>query len=45
LILPFVLSVLIRRCRPPFVPTLGDVTGLVIYFSVGFIVLRGTVTV
>jgi magnesium transporter len=26
----------------PFVATLVDVTGLVIYFSVGFVVLRGT---
>jgi magnesium transporter len=26
----------------PFVATLVDVTGLVIYFSVAFIVLRGT---
>jgi magnesium transporter len=25
----------------PFVATLVDVTGLIIYFSVGFIVLRG----
>ena len=27
----------------PFVATLVDVTGLVIYFSVGIVVLRGTV--
>jgi len=27
----------------PFVATLVDVTGLVIYFSVGLLVLRGTV--
>ena len=26
----------------PFVATLVDVTGLVIYFSVGLVVLRGT---
>jgi len=26
----------------PFVATLVDVTGLVIYFSVAFVVLRGT---
>ena len=26
----------------PFVATLVDVTGLVIYFSIGFVVLRGT---
>jgi len=44
-ILPFVL----RRfgadpatSSAPFVATLVDVTGLVIYFSVGFVVLRGT---
>jgi len=44
-ILPFVL----RRAgfdpatsSAPFVATLVDVTGLVIYFSVGFVVLRGT---
>ena len=43
LMLPFVLSVLIRRCLHPSVPTLVDVTGLVIYFCVGFIVVRGMV--
>jgi magnesium transporter len=44
-ILPFIL----RRfgfdpatSSAPFVATLVDVTGLVIYFSVGLVVLRGT---
>jgi magnesium transporter len=44
-VLPFVL----RRCgfdpatsSAPFVATLVDVTGLIIYFSVGLVVLRGT---
>ena len=43
--LPF----LLRRLRfdpasasAPFVATLVDVTGLIIYFSVAFLVLRGT---
>ena len=46
-ILPFILRRLrIRSVRPqpsaPFVATLVDVTGLIIYFTVGLIVLRGT---
>ena len=43
--LPF----LLRRCKidpatssAPFVATLVDVTGLVIYFTIAFRVLRGT---
>jgi magnesium transporter len=43
--LPFVL----RRCgldpatsSAPFVATLVDVTGLIIYFSIAMLVLRGT---
>ena len=44
-ILPFVLRRLgfdPATSSAPFVATLVDVTGLVIYFSVGFVVLRGT---
>jgi magnesium transporter len=44
-ILPFVLRRLgfdPATSSAPFVATLVDVTGLVIYFSVGFLVLRGT---
>jgi magnesium transporter len=44
-ILPFLLRRLgfdPATSSAPFVATLVDVTGLVIYFSVGFIVLRGT---
>jgi magnesium transporter len=44
-ILPFVLRRLgfdPAASSAPFVATLVDVTGLVIYFSVGFLVLRGT---
>ena len=43
--LPFVLRRLgfdPATSSAPFVATLVDVTGLVIYFSVGFVVLRGT---
>jgi magnesium transporter len=43
------LPLILRRLRfdpatssAPFVATLVDVTGLVIYFSVGLVVLRGT---
>jgi len=43
--LPFIL----RRCglnpasaSAPFVATLVDVTGLIIYFTVAFLILRGT---
>jgi magnesium transporter len=45
-ILPFLLRRLgfdPATSSAPFVATLVDVTGLVIYFSVGFVVLRGTV--
>ena len=44
-ILPFILRRLgfdPATSSAPFVATLVDVTGLVIYFSVGFVVLRGT---
>jgi len=44
-ILPFILRRLgfdPATSSAPFVATLVDVTGLVIYFSVGFLVLRGT---
>ena len=44
-ILPFVLRSLgfdPAASSAPFVATLVDVTGLVIYFSVGFVILRGT---
>jgi len=44
-ILPFVLRRLgfdPATSSAPFVATLVDVTGLIIYFSVGFVVLRGT---
>ena len=44
-VLPFVLRRLgfdPATSSAPFVATLVDVTGLVIYFSVGFVVLRGT---
>jgi magnesium transporter len=44
-ILPFVLRRLgfdPTTSSAPFVATLVDVTGLVIYLSVGFVVLRGT---
>jgi magnesium transporter len=44
-LLPFVLRRLgfdPATSSAPFVATLVDVTGLVIYFSVGFVVLRGT---
>ena len=44
-ILPFVLRRLgfdPATSSAPFVTTLVDVTGLVIYFSVGVVVLRGT---
>jgi magnesium transporter len=44
-VLPFVLRRLgfdPAASSAPFVATLVDVTGLVIYFSVGFLVLRGT---
>jgi magnesium transporter len=45
-ILPFLLRRLgfdPATSSAPFVATLVDVTGLVIYFSVGLVVLRGTV--
>ena len=45
-LLPFVLRRLgfdPATSSAPFVATLVDVTGLVIYFTVGIIVLRGTV--
>jgi magnesium transporter len=44
-VLPFILRRLgfdPATSSAPFVATLVDVTGLVIYFSVGFVVLRGT---
>jgi magnesium transporter len=44
-ILPFILRRLgfdPATSSAPFVATLVDVTGLVIYFSIGFLVLRGT---
>jgi magnesium transporter len=44
-ILPFILRRLgfdPATSSAPFVATLVDVTGLVIYFSVGFVILRGT---
>jgi magnesium transporter len=44
-ILPFILRRLgfdPATSSAPFVATLVDVTGLVIYFSIGFVVLRGT---
>src|SRR5467141_5214447 len=44
-VLPFILRRLgfdPAASSAPFVATLVDVTGLVIYFSVGFLVLRGT---
>jgi len=44
-ILPFVLRRLgfdPATSSAPFVATLVDVTGLIIYFSIGFVVLRGT---
>ena len=44
-ILPFILRSLgfdPASASAPFVATLVDVTGLVIYFSVGVVVLRGT---
>ena len=44
-----VLPILLRRLgldpavvSAPFVATLVDVTGLVIYFSVGMVILKGT---
>ena len=43
--LPFVLRRLgfdPASASAPFVATLVDVTGLVIYFSIAFLVLRGT---
>ena len=43
--LPFVLCRLgfaPASASAPFVATLVDVTGLVIYFSIAFLVLRGT---
>ena len=43
--LPFVLKRLgfdLATASAPFVATLVDVTGLVIYFSVVYLVLRGT---
>ena len=43
--LPFVLKRLgldPATSSAPFVATLMDVTGLIIYFNVGFIFLRGT---
>jgi magnesium transporter len=44
-VLPFVLRKLgfdPATSSAPFVATLVDVTGLIIYFSVGFVILRGT---
>ena len=44
-ILPFLLRRLgfdPATSSAPFVATLVDVTGLVIYFSIGYVVLRGT---
>jgi magnesium transporter len=44
-ILPFILRRLgfdPATSSAPFVATLVDVTGLAIYFSVGFLILRGT---
>ena len=42
--LPFLLSASARsgHASAPFVATLVDVTGLVIYFSVAYMILRGT---
>lgn len=43
--LPFVLKRLgfdPASASAPFVATLVDVTGLIIYFSVGIVILRGT---
>ena len=44
-VLPFILRRLgfdPATSSAPFVATLVDVTGLIIYFSVGYVVLRGT---